>query len=381
MNRLLLLFLLLSSLPVVSIAQSVESIKAGNGALVQVERVNGPFDHPWGMAFMPDGQLLVTERNTGKLYRMSAEPGAKKTTIKGTPDVHARGQGGLMDIVLDPDFASNRYVYLSYAKPGDGPLSTAALGRGKLQGDSLADFTDIFVQLPYFNGAKHYGNRIVFSPDGDYLYFVMGERFQFDPAQQLDNHWGKVVRIRPDGSVPSDNPFVNQQDAKPEIWSYGHRNIEAMAFQPGTDELYLVEMGPLGGDELNRVVKGDNYGWPRESWGDNYDGTQIPDPQPNSSYHQPVRYWNPVISPSGMTFYTGTRFPDWTGDAFVGGLSSRDLVRLTIDGDTVTDEERFPMPARIRDVATGPDGAIYLLSDDKEGEVWRMVPLEPGKKK
>ena len=365
------LFCLLLSL---ALTAQVETIKAGNGQLLRVEKVNGGFDHPWAIAFLPDGEVLVTERNTGKLHRMSTEMGAEKTTISGTPDVHAMGQGGLMDIKLDPNFATNGYVYLAYAKPGDGPSSTAALGRGKLQGDSLAGFEDIFVMLPYFNGHKHYGNQIAFSPDGEYLYFVMGERFQFDPAQELDNHWGKVIRIRPDGSVPDDNPFVDQAGAKPEIWSYGHRNIESMAFQPGTDELYLVEMGPLGGDELNRVVRGDNYGWPRESHGDNYDGTQLPDPPANSPYHQPVRHWNPVISPSGMAFYTGSAFPEWKGDAFVGGLSSRDLVRLRIDGDEVLEEERFPMPGRIREVEQGPDGAIYLLKDDKDGELWRMVP-------
>ena len=371
-----LAFLLTATLP----AQNKETLKAGDGTLLRVEKVNGPFNHPWAIAFLPDGQVLVTERNTGKLHRMSTEPGAKKTTIKGTPDVHAMGQGGLMDIKLDPNFASNRYVYLAYAKPGDGPESTAALGRGRLQGDSIAGFTDVFVQMPYMNSDKHYGNQIAFSPDGEYVYFVMGERFEFDPAQDLGNHYGKVVRIRPDGSVPQDNPFVDRSGAKPEIWSYGHRNIESMAFQPETGELYLVEMGPLGGDELNRVVKGDNYGWPKESYGDNYDGTELPKPAPNSPYHQPVRHWNPVISPSGMAFYTGDRFPQWRNNAFVGGLSSRDLVRLVIDGDTVTGEERFPMPGRIREVEVGPDGAIYLLWDDAEGELWRMVPHGVGKK-
>ena len=356
-------------------AQSVETLKAGDGTLLKVERVNGPFKHPWAIAFLPDNQMLVTERNTGKLYRMPTEPGVKRTTIKGTPDVHAMGQGGLLDIAIDPDFASNRMVYLSYAKPGDGPMSTAALGRGRLQGDSLVGFEDIFVQMPYFNGDKHYGNQIVFSADGEFIYFVMGERFQFEPAQQLDNHWGKVVRIYKDGRIPKDNPFSSVAGVRPEIWSYGHRNIESMALQPGTDELYLVEMGPLGGDELNRVQRGKNYGWPRESWGDNYDGTQLPDPKPNSPYQDAIKHWNPVISPSGMMFYTGDRFPAWQGDAFVGGLSSRDLVRLTIEGDRLVDEERFPMPARIRDVATGPDGAIYIVTDDAKGEVWRMVPL------
>ena len=379
MRYLLLLSILYTTVGLT--AQTVESIKAGNGTLLKVERVNGPFKHPWAIAFLPDETMLVTERNTGKLYHMSTQPGAKRTTIKGTPDVHAMGQGGLMDIAIDPNFQRNQMVYISYAKPGEGPTSTAALGRGRLQGDSLVGFKDIFVQQPYFNGSKHYGNQIVFSADGQYIYFVMGERFQFEPAQQLDNHWGKVVRIFKDGRVPKDNPFMNVAGARPEIWSYGHRNIESMALQPGTNELYLVEMGPLGGDELNRVQRKANYGWPRESWGENYDGTQLPDPKPNSPYQNAIKYWNPVISPSGMTFYTGSMFPDWQGDAFVGGLSSRDLVRLTIEGDRLVDEERLPMPARIRDVATGPDGAIYLVTDDAKGEVWRIVPLVPSKNK
>ena len=377
MLRSLVYAVLLLLCPALLAAQQVETIKAGNGALLDVSKVAGPFDHPWAIAFLPDERMLVTERNTGKLYRVDTTAMAEKTEITGTPDVYARGQGGLLDVVLDPNFATNRYVYLSYAKPGDGPLSTAALGRGRLQGDSLVGFTDIFVQQPYFNGMKHYGNQIVFSPDGRFIYFVMGERFQFDPAQDLSNHWGKVVRIRPDGSVPNDNPFVNRAGAKPEIWSYGHRNIESMAFQPGSNELYVVEMGPLGGDELNRVVKGDNYGWPNESYGDNYDGTQLPKPAANSPYHQPVRHWSPVISPSGMMFYTGNVFPDWRNNAFVGGLSSHDLVRLVIDGDSVTEEERLPMPGRIRDVETGPDGAIYLVTDADKGEIWKIVPLVP----
>ena len=355
-------------------AQQVETIKAGNGALLEVTKVAGDLNHPWAIAFLPDGKMLVTERNTGKLYRIDSS-GAKPMTIKGTPDVHARGQGGLMDVVLDPDFADNRYVYLSYAKPGDGPTSTAALGRGKLQGDSIAEFEDIFVMLPYFNGAKHYGNQIVFSPDGEYLYFVMGERFQFEPAQQLDNHWGKVVRIRPDGSVPDDNPFVGRAGAKPEIWSYGHRNIESMAFQPGTNELYLVEMGPLGGDELNRVVKGENYGWPTVSWGDDYDGTRRKRPSEGDGFRDAVKHWSPVISPSGMVFYSGSMFPEWEGHALVGGLSCHDVVRLDIEGDRVVEEERLPMPGRIRDVEVGPDGAIYLVMDDAKGEVWRVARM------
>ena len=353
------------------LGEQVESIKAGDGTLLSVQRLARDLNHPWGLTFLSETVLLVTERNSGKLLRIDIETG-KKTTIKGTPDVVAMGQGGMMDVALHP---TNGYLYLTYAKPGEGAMSTTALGRGRLQGDSLVDFTDIFLQQPWLNGDKHYGNRVVFSEDGRYLYLGLGERFQFEPAQDLDTHFGKVVRLNADGSVPADNPFVGRANAKPENWSYGHRNIESLAVQPGTGNVYLVEMGPLGGDELNRVVRGDNYGWPLESHGDHYDGRDIPDPAPNSPHHQPVRYWNPVISPSGMTFYTGDEFPQWRGHCFVGGLSSRDLVRLRIDGDRVLEEERFPMPGRIREVENGPDGALYLLMDDAKGEVWRIMPL------
>lgn len=372
--RTLTLLIFLGALSTLAAQKQIETIKAGDDTNISVLELAGGLDHPWGMAFLPDGALLVTERNTGKLYRLSQD-NKLSDPIEGTPDVHAMGQGGLLDVVVDPNFADNNYIYLSYAKPGDGPTSTAALGRGKLREGKLEDFEDIFVQMPYKNSSKHYGNRAVFSPDGRYIFFALGERFDFEPAQDLNTHLGKVVRIMPDGSVPKDNPFVNRKDAKGEIFSYGHRNIESMAFQPGTSALWVVEMGPLGGDELNHVERGANYGWPIVSWGDDYDGSSRPDPTTRPEFKDAATYWSPVISPSGMTFYEGDRFPQWRGNAFVGGLSSHAVVRLTFDGTQFREAENLPMPVRIRDVETAPDGSIYLLTDEDEGRILKMVPL------
>jgi glucose/arabinose dehydrogenase len=215
----------------------------------------------------------------------------------------------------------------------------------------------------------------VFSPGGK-LFLTTGERFKFDPAQDLSNHLGMVVRINPDGTVPEDNPFVGQQDARDEIWSYGHRNIEAAAIQPDTGALWIAEMGPLGGDELNRPEAGRNYGWPVVSWGQHYDGTDIPDPPTQPRFADAVKHWTPVISPSGMVFYTGEMFPAWRGSALIGGLSSNGLVRVALDGAEVAGEERIPLGARIRDVEQAPDGAVYVLTDEDDGNVWRLAALE-----
>jgi len=238
------------------------------------------------------------------------------------------------------------------------------------------DFEDIFVQQPYINGRNHFGNRIEFSPDGKYLFMALGERFQFDPAQDLSNHLGTVIRIYPDGRVPKDNPFVGQKNAQDEIWSYGHRNIEAMAFQPETGVLWIGEMGPKGGDELNRIEKGANYGWPVVSWGEHYDGRDIPDPPTHPEFEDAARHWTPVISPSGMVFYSGAMFPEWKHNAFIGGLTHREIVRLVFDGTEVIEEERLNLPARIRDVDEAPDGSIYVLTDQGDGNVWRISRME-----
>jgi glucose/arabinose dehydrogenase len=348
-----------------------KTLQTKKGAEVKVENLVGGLNHPWGMAFLPDSRLLITERNTGKLYILQTDNTLSKP-LEGVPKVWARGQGGLMDVALDPNFKENNYVYLSYAKPGDGGKAATALGRGKLAAGRIENFEDIYVQKPYIDGSKHFGNRIVFSPDGKYLFFALGERFQFDPAQDLSNHLGKVIRIFPDGSAPKDNPFVGRENAEDEIWSYGHRNIEAMAFQPGTGMLWVGEMGPKGGDELNKIEKGANYGWPVVSWGDHYDGRKIPDPPTHPEFKDAAIHWTPVISPSGMVFYEGDMFPNWKGSALIGGLTPREVVLVVFAGANVKEEDRLPLPGRIRDVETAPDGSIYVLTDQDDGNVWRI---------
>ncbi|NJK89207.1 MAG: PQQ-dependent sugar dehydrogenase [Myxococcales bacterium] len=353
----------------------VETIQTKEGVEVRVDDVVGGLSHPWGMDFLPDGRLLVTERNAGTL-RILKPDGTLSAPLKNLPAVHARGQGGMMDVAVHPEFEENRLVYVSFAKPSGEGRATTALGRGRLEEDGLEDFRVIFEQRPAIDGSKHFGNRIVFSPDGEFLYFALGERFQFDPAQDLSNHLGAVVRLRADGATPPDNPFVDREGAAGEIWSYGHRNIEAMAFRPRTNDLWVAEMGPLGGDELNRIVKGGNYGWPIESWGDNYDGSEIPDPAKSSKFRDAARVWSPVISPSGMIFYGGDMFPSWRGSALIGGLSDHSVVRLAFEGSRVRSEERLPLPARIRDVDEAPDGSIYVLTDQSDGHVWRLSNME-----
>ncbi|MFW6114687.1 MAG: PQQ-dependent sugar dehydrogenase [Thermodesulfobacteriota bacterium] len=347
------------------------------GVTVRAEKLVTGLNHPWGMVFLPDNRLLITERNTGNLYILDTNHTLSEP-LRGMPEVWPHGQGGLMDVALDPDFAGNHYVYLSYAKPGKAGKAATALGRGKLADGRIDNFQDIFVQEPYINGPNHFGNRIAFSPDGRYLFLGLGERFQFDPAQDLSNHLGKVIRIYPDGRVPEDNPFTRQPNAENEIWSLGHRNIEAMAFQPETGVLWVGEMGPKGGDELNKIEKGANYGWPVVSWGDHYIGTKIPDPPTRPEFKDAVIHWTPVISPSGLVFYQGGMFSDWKNNALIGGLTTGELVRLVFDGTAVKEEDRLPLGERVRDVEEGPEGAVYMLTDLDNGKLWRISPT--GKK-
>ncbi len=353
-------------------ANEVESVMTDAGA-ISVQKVVGGLNHPWGMAFLPDGRILLTER-AGQL-RIFAE-GELSDPVEGVPEVWANGQGGLLDVVLDPSFEENRYVYLSYAKPGPDGKAATALGRGKLTDDDKLDgFEDIFVQEPWVDGPNHFGSRIVFRTDGT-LFLTLGERYQFDPAQDLENHLGTVIRLNPDGSVPKDNPFVDDEAAKPEIWSYGHRNIQAAAIDPLSGELWIAEMGPLGGDELNQPEAGKNYGWPVVSWGINYDGTDIPDPPTRPEFADAVRHWSPVVSPSGMVFYNGDTFEAWQGSFLIGGLSSQQVRRVVVKDGQVTKEEQIPLPARIREVEQGPDGRVYVLTDRADGELWRFEPME-----
>lgn len=337
---------------------------------VTVESVASGLERPWAMAFLPDGRLLVTER-PGRL-RIVTRDGNISAPLSGTPKVFAQEQGGLLDVALAPDFASSRTIYLSFAEPGDGGASTA-VARARLDGETLQDMRVVFRQEPKVDGGKHFGSRLVFDRGGN-LFVTLAERFKFDPAQDLTNHLGTIVRVQSDGAVPTDNPFVGRSDVKPEIWSYGHRNIQAAALHPQTGALWVAEMGPKGGDELTIPKAGANYGWPLVSKGSHYDGKVIPDPDTRPDLGQSIYYWTPVIAPSGMSFYDGALFPHWNGNLLIGGLVSQGVVRLVLDGERVEREERLALGARVRDVRQGPDGAVYVLTDENRGQLLRLVP-------
>ena len=336
--------------------------------------ITSGLEHPWGMAFLPDGRVLVTER-PGRL-RIIERDGQKGPPIAGVPAVDARGQGGLLDVELDPAFAVNRLVYLSYSEPREGGNGTS-VARGVLEESNLAGVQVIFRQQPAMQGGHHFGSRLVFARDGT-LFITLGERnVGRAQAQTLDNTIGKIVRMNPDGSIPSDNPFVGRNGALPEIWSYGHRNVQGAALHPVTGELWANEHGPKGGDELNRVLPGRNYGWPTVSYGTEYTGGTISESGTAPGIESPVHYWVPSIATSGLMFYTGQQFPAWRGSAFVGGLKSQQLVRLRLDGDRVVEEERLlrgVLKERVRDVEQGPDGYIYLLTDEDNGRLLRLQP-------
>ncbi|GHD60561.1 PQQ-dependent sugar dehydrogenase [Jeongeupia chitinilytica] len=333
--------------------------------------------HPWGLAFLPDGRMLVTER-PGRL-RIVTTSGVVSPPVTGVPDVYAAGQGGLLDVALDPIFADNRLVYLSYAEAGRTGQAGTAVARGRLvENDGkawLEGLQVIFRQLPKVDGSVHFGSRLVFAGDGT-LFVTLGERYQRDKAQDLGTHLGKVVRIWPDGRIPADNPFAGRKDALPEIWSYGHRNPQGAALRPGTGALWTVEHGARGGDEINIPRAGGNYGWPVITYGRDYTGLRIGEGTAKAGMLQPVYYWDPSIAPSGMAFYTGTRYPGWRGSLFVGALKDMMLVRLTLSGDRIVAEERLLRDGkrRIRDVRQGPDGWLYLLTDEDAGEILRLQP-------
>jgi aldose sugar dehydrogenase len=339
--------------------------------------------NPWGLAFLPDGRMLVTER-PGRL-RVVSKGGTLSAPVAGIPAVDARGQGGLLGIALDPRYASNQLVYLSFAEPHDDKTNNTAVLRGKFvdgPNPQLTNVEVIFHQSPSLASTGHFGGRLVFARDGK-LFITMGERFITAgrmQAQKLDGLLGKIARINPDGSVPKDNPFVGHEGARPEIWSFGHRNIQAATLHPVTGELWEVEHGTRGGDEINISRKGKDYGWPTIAYGIEYQGGPITGGITfKEGMEQPLYYWDPVIAPSGMTFYTGNLFPAWKGSLFIGGLASTNLVRLTLDGEKVIGEERLltdlqPQRERIRDVRQGPEGALYLLTDNPEGRILKLVP-------
>lgn len=343
---------------------------------IEVETVAGGLVHPWALQFLPDGRMLVTER-PGRM-RIIDTVGNLSGPVAGTPDVVARGQGGLLDVALSPDFASSRTIFFTFSEPRQGGRNGTSVARARLVEESgrarLEGLRIIFRQEPAFAGDVHFGSRIAIAPDGR-LFVTLGERFQMAFAQDLSRHWGKVVRINPDGSVPADNPLVGRADARPEIWSFGHRNPQAAAIRPGTGELWVVEHGPRGGDEVNIARPGRNYGWPVISYGHHYSGEEIP--HVRAGMEQPLYYWDPSIAPSGMTFYTSERAPGWNGSLFVGALAHRHLSRLVLDGAEVKAEERLlsDLGERIRDVRQGPDGALYVLTDSANGRVIRVAPL------
>jgi glucose/arabinose dehydrogenase len=332
-------------------------------------------EHPWGLAFLPDGRMLVTER-PGRLRVVEAD-GRLGEPVAGLPPIDVRGQGGLLDVALDPRFAENRLVYLSYSEPagkGESGNSTA-VARGRLEGNRLADLQVVFSQRPKVASSAHFGSRLAFARDGR-LFVTLGDRFsRRDDAQTLGNHHGKIVRIEPDGRVPADNPFVERSGALPQIWSYGHRNVQGAAIHPQTGELWAIEHGPQGGDELNVVRAGRNHGWPVITFGREYvSGFRIGEGTARADVVAPLTHWIPSIAPSGMAFLTSERYPGWKGDLFVGALRGQLLVRLELDGTKVRREHRLltGFGERIRDVRQGPDGWLYLLSDSADGRVIRL---------
>jgi len=332
------------------------------------------FDEPWATAFLPDGRLLVTERR-GKLKLLNVESG-HVGDVGGVPKVEYGGQGGLGDVALHPRFATNRLVYLSYAESGERGAAGAAVARAKLDlddagGGELNDLTVIWRQTPKVQGRGHYGHRLAFGPDG-FLYVSSGERQKFTPAQDMAQNLGKILRLDDDGTPAPGNPFADRADVGAQIYSLGHRNPLGLAFD-ADGQLWNVEMGPRGGDELNRVRRGANYGYPIVSNGDHYDGRDIPDHDTRPEFAAPAAWWNPVISPSSLTFYYGSEFPAWQGNAFIGGLSSQSLVRVAVDGDRAREVERFRMGARIRGVREGPDGALWVLEDGRNGRLLKLT--------
>jgi aldose sugar dehydrogenase len=343
---------------------------------VKVETFAKGLVHPWGLAFLPDGRLIVTER-PGRVRTLSAG-GAPSPPLQGVPRVYASGQGGLLDIALSPDFATTRLIYLAYAEPREGTKNGTSVGRAKLveEGDGarLDQFEVIFRQQPSYASSAHFGARIVFMSDGS-LYVTLGERYSARiEAQNPGNHLGKLVRLMPDGSPYAGNP--KKQGWRPEIWSIGHRNVQGAARNPASGKLWTIEHGARGGDEINIPEAGKNYGWPVITYGRDYNYAKIGEGTHKEGMEQPIYYWDPSIAPSGAAFYTGDLFPEWKGNLFVGALAGQALHRLVLDGERVVGEERLlaNLGERIRDVRQGPDGALWLLTDHTEGRVLRLLP-------
>jgi glucose/arabinose dehydrogenase len=344
----------------------------------RVGEVAGPFEEPWAVAFLPDSRMLVTEKHVGKLWVVGVD-GKKSAAVAGVPPVDGRDQGGLLDVELGPGYANDKLVYLSYYEPRQGG-NGLAVARGRFADGAAPKLNEVqvvFRMMPTLDSAMHAGGRLVFTPDGK-LFVTLGERSIQKgrvQARDLNSHLGKIVRIFPDGKVPNDNPFVDKKAAKPEIWSLGHRNVLA-ADLDSQNRLWVVEMGPRGGDELNLIERGKDYGWPTIGYGEEYSGAPIHQSTQAPGLEQPVYYWDPVISPGALTIYDGDLFPEWKGNFFVAGLSSKALIRLVVERDRVVAEERLitDRAERIRDVVQGPEGALYVLSDGDAGKLLKLTP-------
>jgi glucose/arabinose dehydrogenase len=363
--------LTLTSLAVLACAQVDAQPRTSEEHSFRVTTVATGLENPWGIAFLPDGRMLVTER-PGRLQVVSTD--GSKQVVSGTPEVWVRGQGGMLDVELHPDFAQNQMVYLTWSKPvGEG--ATTALGRGRLEGNTLTGFEEIFVANAVTTTGAHFGSRIVFDGQG-HLFIGIGDRGIMQAAQDPSNHQGTIIRLHDDGRVPADNPFVGRQGFLPEIYAYGIRSPQGMALHPQTGALWENEHGPRGGDEVNLIEAGRNYGWPAITFGINYNGNIISDDTARVGMDQPLTYWVPSIAVSGMTFYTGDRFPNWRGNLFVGALAGQHIRRLVVDGTRITHQEVMldDIRSRVRQIKQGPDGYLYLLTDEGNGAVLRMEP-------
>lgn len=362
---------------VFQLAEAQAQPKAGTTITSQkqkfvLETITSDLQSVWGIAFLPDGRILVTEK--GGEIRIIKDGKLLPEKISGVPQVYDKGQGGLMDIQLHPNYAQNGWIYLTYSKP-DGNNGGTVIARAKLQGNALVNWEELFKAQPTTSSGVHFGSRIVFDRKG-YIFFSSGERGKKENAQDLSNHLGKILRLHEDGRIPNDNPFVNTPGAKPEIWSYGHRNPQGLYYDRQTNTLWDHEHGPKGGDELNKVEKGKNYGWPVITYGINYDGTPITDITSKPGMEQPVRYWVPSIAPCGMTMVTSDRYPNWEGNLLVGALAFQLLARVELkDGKFVAEERLLEKIGRVRAIAQSPDGFIYVTTENP-GMVVKLVPVK-----
>lgn len=369
---------LTATLLIVGSSRGAEGPFASSAGQLDVQTVATGLVRPWGLAFLPDGRMLVTEK-PGRLRVVTAQ-GQLSPPLQGVPEVWASGQGGLLDVATDRGFAQNATLYLCYAeRAGSGGRTAVARGR-LVEGAAprLDDVKVIFRQDGPLSAGNHYGCRLAQAEDGN-LFVSLGDHFSHrDEAQNLGNHLGKLIRIAPDGAAPNDNPFVGRDGARPEIWSFGHRNAQSLTIHPRTGQVWQIEHGPRGGDEVNSISKGRNYGWPVIGYGIDYSGAKIHEATARQGMEQPVKYWTPSIAPSGLAFYTGKLFPNWDGSLFTGALAGKMLVRLSLAGNAVTGEERLlqDLNERIRDVRQGPDGALWLLTDNAAGRILRVAPAK-----